>query len=128
VAHDLVTDVSSGGRAIRWPTLLYLAAHRSHLRAPLLEVWARVLTVDVRLAPNAHRILQIWAGYAEGEPEVVAAFARMVRGVAAIDRRAGAVLIRLARQWRDDGALKPLPQVAQAVLANGVECHPGKEA
>lgn len=119
VAKDLVTDrvVSGSGAApVTWPGLLHLAHDSPGLRDLLVRTWCRVLNEGSYL-DLAEGVVDGWAGQAEGDGELLEAYARMVRAVGTADPRARAILRRCAARWCSDDNLFPLPKAAHAVEA-----------
>ncbi|MGH3832075.1 MAG: hypothetical protein ACRDRS_16790 [Pseudonocardiaceae bacterium] len=119
VAYDLVRDRAAGdasAASVAWPTLLALAHDSPDLRELLVGTWCRVLNEGSYL-DIAELVIDDWAKRAEGDQDLLDAFARMVRAVGAADPRARAILLRCAARWLDDDNLIPLPQAAHAVEA-----------
>lgn len=124
VAYDFVRDRrtgDTGATLVAWPSLLALAHSAPDLRDLLVGIWCRVLNEGLYLG-TAELVIDDWARRAEGDQDLLDAFARMVRAVGAADPRARAILLRCSARWLDDDNLIPLPQVAhavEAVLAGG---------
>jgi hypothetical protein len=119
VAKDLVTDRvvgGSGAAPVTWPGLLHLAHDSPGLRDLLVQTWYRVLNEGSYL-DLAEGVVDGWAGQAEGDGELLEAFARMVRAVGTADPRAREILRRCATRWCSDDNLFPLPKAAHAVEA-----------
>jgi hypothetical protein len=114
VANDVVVTQKEADRDVRWPALLQLAAHHEHLRDPLADLWAQVLT-DGHMVDAAHAVARNWASFAEPDAGIRDAFVRVARHINYLDPRAGAALAYLVRQWNSDDELQPLPQIARSV-------------
>jgi hypothetical protein len=115
----LITDVGDPDAPVAptpWPTLLHLATHHPHLRAPLLTLWHRVLDEAI-LHNEVDNVLTSWAGFAEGDEGLRDAFVRLVRAVASYSKRTRESLARLAADWVSEERLQPLPTVSAAVAA-----------
>jgi hypothetical protein len=119
VANDLVTDRAAtepDAVSVVWPILLELARNSPDLRNLLVRSWCRVLNEGSYLY-LAEIVVDGWARRAEGDQEVLDAFARMVRAVGAADSRARSILRRCAARWRSDNNLFPVPKAVHAVEA-----------
>jgi hypothetical protein len=121
------TEPDGRKRVVYWPALLRMVHHDPELRVPLLELWRRVLN-QAFLNSIAEVVLRQWAEQAEGDDDLLAAFARLVRAVAE-DARTRSVLLGYARAWRAEDRRKPLPRAADAIeVVLGVTLHPARHA
>lgn len=106
---------------VSWPHLLYLAAARPDARGPIVRLWRHVLD-DAPLHTVAAAVLTIWAGTAEGDPDLCEAFVRLSQAVAKDHDRLRRILLRLADTWTEPDNLAPLPKTGDALRR--VLAHP----
>ncbi|MBY8881358.1 ATP-binding cassette domain-containing protein [Actinacidiphila acidipaludis] len=116
VAVQSVVDDARPGRpeAEGWPMLLFLRASRPELVEPLRVLWREALSRPF-FNRQAERTLKTWAGLAEADERLRAAFLTMLADVVSGDRRSAAIVRRCAETWTDREELAPLPLTAWAV-------------
>ncbi|NMO50894.1 hypothetical protein HH310_06760 [Actinoplanes sp. TBRC 11911] len=97
-----------------WPGLLFLADRRPELRPMLVTCWVRLLNSSV-MEPYASGALNDWADWADSYPDVLTAFIRLLKAVAATSPRTRAIVMRHAESWNWPDALFRLPDTTAAV-------------